>query len=57
MKTVQTHGNKFVVSIMINAVKENEDIGDRGKQFSSGSQKRLRLERNDPDDNLTDARE
>lgn len=50
MKTIQTHGNKFVVSAMINAVKENEDVCDRGKQFSSGSQKRLTLERNDPDD-------
>lgn len=49
MKTIQTHGNKFVVSAMINAVK-NEDVCDRGKQFSSGSQKRLTLERNDPDD-------
>ena len=50
MKTIQTHGNKFVVSIMINAVKENEDVCDRDKQFSSESQKRHTLERNDPDD-------
>lgn len=50
MKTIQTHGNKFVVSAMINTVEENEDVCDRGKQFSSGSQKRLTLERNDPDD-------